>query len=98
VLRRGTRKCVPGIGFKCGLHWEIAGVTGNRSRGTGGGGDGCRRQPAASGGLGLTARLRGREKAEGKGKTTGEHPYPMAERLRRLAEEKRQRSGGATGS
>jgi hypothetical protein len=61
-----TRKRVPSLDFERGLHWEVAGITGNQSRGSGGGGSGRRRRPAVRGGSGLTARSRGSEKAEEK--------------------------------
>jgi hypothetical protein len=61
-----TCKRVPGLGFECGLHWEIAGITGNRSRGSGAGGNGRGRRPAVRGGAGSMARSRGRGKEGGK--------------------------------
>jgi hypothetical protein len=82
-----TRKHVAGLGFECGLHWEIAGITGNRSRGSRGGGNNRRRRPAARGGSGSTARLHGRRKAWKRGKerparilTTTEASGPLARR------------------
>jgi hypothetical protein len=59
-----SHKHNPGLSFEHGLHWEVAGVTGNPSRGSGGGGSGRRRRQAARGGSGTTARMREREKAE----------------------------------
>jgi hypothetical protein len=46
-----TRKRVPDLGFERGLHWEVTCITGNPSRGSGGGGSGRRWWPAARGGL-----------------------------------------------
>jgi hypothetical protein len=52
-----TRKRVLSLGFERGLHWEVAGGTGNSSSGSGGGGSDRRWRPAVRGG---SRRRRGR--------------------------------------
>jgi hypothetical protein len=71
-----TRKCVPGLGFECLLHWEIAGTPGNPSRGSGGGGSGWRRRPAARGGSGRRRAIGEHEKAGKRGITSWRHSLP----------------------
>jgi hypothetical protein len=76
---------VAGLGFECGLHWEIAGIASNQSRGSGGSGNDGRRWPAVRGVSGSTTRSHGRGKAWKRGKerparilTTTEASGPLA--------------------
>jgi hypothetical protein len=71
-----TWKRAPGLGFECGLHWEIADVISNRSRGLGGDGAGRSGGAAVNGGLGTPANDRERTKASGRRRSGGRASLP----------------------
>jgi hypothetical protein len=74
-----TRKCAPDLGFEHGLHWEIAGSTGNSSEGFGGCGIGRSGGTAASDGSGSTARPCGRGEARERKRSGGRVFSPRCE-------------------
>jgi hypothetical protein len=84
-------KCVPGLGFKRGLHWEVAGGMGNLSRCFGGGGSGWSGGAVARGGSGTSVTNSEHGKARERERSGGRVSSPQCEAPGALA----QRRGAA---
>jgi hypothetical protein len=92
------RKRAPGLGFERGLHWEVANIIRNRSRGLGGDGAGRSGDGVASGGSGSTVRPCGCGEARERERSSEERPHHHAKLPECLFVGEERRSSGMASS